>query len=54
MDGFDYSQYESMKNIYLSEKRSQLIQEIDKITITPEWTGDEAKLAILHLIKKIL
>lgn len=54
MEGFDWTNYESMKNAYVAEKKSQLIQEIEKVTITPEWTGDEVKTKILALIRALL
>lgn len=49
----DWSNYDSIRIAIMSEYKNHILREIDKIQVTPEWTGKEALEAVKARISRL-
>jgi len=48
----DWSNYDSIRIAIMSEYKNDILREIDKIDVTPEWTGQQALEAVKGRIRR--
>jgi hypothetical protein len=48
----DWANYDSIRIAIMSEYKNDILREIDKIELTPEWTGKEALEAVKARIRR--